>query len=90
MSFIQKWNPPDDIVNDGMVTERRAPVSLNLENTNISPLIKQKITENFKDVLSFLDLMIMDLIFSEDGILMVGYTITLSLIKMIQRKVFLN
>ena len=45
----------DDIVNDAVVADREEPpVSLNLENTNISPLIKQKITENFKDVLSLL------------------------------------
>ena len=42
-------------MNDAVVADREEPpVSLNLENTNISPLIKQKITENFKDVLSLL------------------------------------
>ena len=45
----------DDIVNDAVVADREeAPVSINLENVNISPDIKAKISENFKDILGLL------------------------------------
>ena len=45
----------DDIVNDAVVADReQAPVSLNLSNVNISPDIKTKIGENFKEILGLL------------------------------------
>ena len=51
----------DDIVNDAVVADREMPpVSLNLTNVNISPDIKAKIGENFKEILGLLK-------FNEDG-----------------------
>jgi len=45
----------DDIVNDAVVSDReQPPVSLNLSNVNISPDIKTKIGENFREILSLL------------------------------------
>jgi len=45
----------DDIVNDAVVADReQPPVSLNLTNVNISPDIKTKIGENFREILSLL------------------------------------
>jgi len=45
----------DDIVNDAVVADReQPPVSLNLSNVNISPDIKTKIGENFKEILGLL------------------------------------
>ena len=45
----------DDIVNEAIVVDREeAPVSINLENINLSPDIKQKISENFHDVVKLL------------------------------------
>ena len=45
----------DDIVNEAIVADREeAPVSINLENINLSPDIKQKIQENFHDVVKLL------------------------------------
>ena len=45
----------DDIVNDAVVSDReQAPVSLNLSNVNISPDIKTKIGENFREIVSLL------------------------------------
>ena len=41
----------DDIVNEAIVCDREeAPVSINLENVNLSPDIKEKIQENFHEV----------------------------------------
>ncbi len=45
----------DDIINEAIVADREeAPVSINLENINLSPDIKQKITENFHDIVKLL------------------------------------
>ena len=45
----------DDIINEAIVADREeSPVSINLENINLSPDIKQKITENFHDVVKLL------------------------------------
>ena len=41
----------DDIVNEAIVCDREeAPISINLENVNLSPDIKEKIQENFHEV----------------------------------------
>ena len=41
----------DDIVNDAIVSDREnAPVTINLENLNLSPDIKEKIIENFNEI----------------------------------------
>ena len=41
----------DDIVNEAIVCDREeAPISINLENVNLSPDIKEKIQENFYEV----------------------------------------
>ena len=45
----------DDIVNEAIVADREeSPVSINLENINLSPDIKQKISENFHDIVKLL------------------------------------
>ena len=45
----------DDIINEAIVADREeAPVSINLENINLSPDIKQKISENFHDIVKLL------------------------------------
>ena len=45
----------DDIVNEAVVCDREeAPVSINLENVNLSPDIKEKISENFYEVMDLL------------------------------------
>ena len=45
----------DDIINEAIVADREeAPVSINLENINLSPEIKQKISENFHDIVKLL------------------------------------
>ena len=45
----------DDIVNEAVVCDREeAPVSINLENVNLSPDIKEKIQENFYEVMDLL------------------------------------
>jgi len=45
----------DDIVNEAIVCDREeAPVSINLENVNLSPDIKEKIQENFHEVVDLL------------------------------------
>ena len=45
----------DDIINEAIVADREeSPVSINLENINLSPDIKQKITENFHDDCKYL------------------------------------
>ena len=45
----------DDIVNEAVVCDREeAPVSINLENVNLSPDIKDKIQENFYEVMDLL------------------------------------
>ena len=45
----------DDIVNEAIVADREeSPVSINLENINLSEDIKQKISENFHDVVKLL------------------------------------
>ena len=45
----------DDIVNEAIVCDREeAPVSINLENVNLSPDIKEKIQENFYEVADLL------------------------------------
>ncbi len=45
----------DDIVNEAVVCDREeAPVSINLENVNLSPDIKEKIQENFYEVTDLL------------------------------------
>ena len=45
----------DDIVNEAVVCDReQAPVSINLENVNLSPEIKEKIQENFAEVIDLL------------------------------------
>ena len=47
----------DDIVNEAVVCDREeSPVSINLENINLSPDIKQKIAEEFKEIASLLRL----------------------------------
>ena len=47
----------DDIVNEAVVCDREeSPVSINLENINLSPDIKQKIVEEFKEIASLLRL----------------------------------
>ena len=47
----------DDIVNEAVVCDREeAPVSINLENVNLSPDIKEKIQENFHEVSDLLRL----------------------------------
>ena len=41
----------DDIINEAIVCDREeAPISINLENVNLSPDIKEKIQENFHEV----------------------------------------
>ena len=46
----------DDIVNDAIVSDREnSPVSINLENLNLSPDIKEKITENFNEIVNLLN-----------------------------------
>ena len=46
----------DDIVNDAIVSDREnSPVSINLENLNLSPDIKEKITENFNEIVDLLN-----------------------------------
>jgi len=45
----------DDIVNEAIVADREeSPVSINLENINLSEDIKQKISENFHDIVKLL------------------------------------
>ena len=45
----------DDIVNEAIVCDREeAPISINLENVNLSPDIKEKIQENFYEVADLL------------------------------------
>ena len=45
----------DDIVNEAIVCDREeSPVSINLENVNLSPDIKEKIQENFVEVIDLL------------------------------------
>ena len=45
----------DDIVNEAIVADREeSPVSINLENINLSPDIKDKISENFQDIVKLL------------------------------------
>jgi len=45
----------DDIVNEAVVADREeAPVGINLEQINLSPDIKQKIVENFHEVIHLL------------------------------------
>ena len=45
----------DDIVNEALVADREEhPISINLENVNLSPTIKDQILENFDEVLSLL------------------------------------
>ena len=45
----------DDIVNEAVVADREEdPITINLENLNFSPDIKQKIVENFEEVLKLL------------------------------------
>ena len=45
----------DDIVNEAVVCDREeSPVSINLENVNLSPDIKEKISENFYEVMDLL------------------------------------
>ena len=45
----------DDIVNEAIVADREEhPISINLENVNLSPTIKDQILENFDEVLSLL------------------------------------
>jgi len=45
----------DDIVNEAIVCDREeSPVSINLENVNLSPDIKEKIQENFIEVIDLL------------------------------------
>jgi hypothetical protein len=45
----------DDIVNEAIVADREeSPVSINLENINLSPDIKDKIAENFHDIVKLL------------------------------------
>ena len=45
----------DDIVNEAIVCDREeAPISINLENVNLSPDIKEKIQENFYEVTDLL------------------------------------
>ena len=45
----------DDIVNEAIVCDREeAPISINLENVNLSPDIKEKIQENFGEVVDLL------------------------------------
>ncbi len=45
----------DDIVNEAIVADREeSPVSINLENINLSPDIKDKISENFHDIVKLL------------------------------------
>ena len=45
----------DDIVNDAVVSDREmAPVSINLQKVNISPDIKEKISENFREIIGLL------------------------------------
>ena len=45
----------DDIVNEAVVADREeSAVGINLENINLSPDIKQKIVENFHDVIDLL------------------------------------
>ena len=45
----------DDIINEAIVADREeAPVSINLENINLSEDIKQKISENFHDIVKLL------------------------------------
>ena len=46
----------DDIVNDAIVSDREnPPVTINLENLNLSPDIKEKIIENFNEVVDLLN-----------------------------------
>ena len=46
----------DDIVNDAIVSDREMPpVTINLENLNLSPDIKEKITENFNEIIKLLN-----------------------------------
>ena len=46
----------DDIVNDAIVSDRQhPPVTINLENLNLSPDIKEKITENFSEIIDLLN-----------------------------------
>ena len=45
----------DDIINEAIVCDREeAPISINLENVNLSPDIKEKIQENFYEVADLL------------------------------------
>ena len=45
----------DDIVNEAVVSDREmAPVSINLQKVNISPDIKEKISENFREIIGLL------------------------------------
>ena len=45
----------DDIVNEAIVADREeSPISINLENVNLSPDIKERIQENFHEILDLL------------------------------------